>query len=251
MGGKIIVVKRTSDERKTLFIVMPAYNEEDNIEKVLSDWYPKLVLGSENSRVVIADSGSQDRTHEILVSMKNNGYTKLEILSETNQYHGPKLIALYDFAIKHGADYIFQTDSDGQTNPDEFDEFWNIKEQFDGIFGNRTSRGDGKDRALVEKVVCLLLRVYFGIKVPDANAPFRLMKAAVLKKYLYRMPNEYNLPNIIITTFFVKYKENYVFKEISFKPRQAGKNFINIRRIINIGWNALGDFARFKREMDE
>ena len=102
---------------------------------------------SDDSRIVIADSGSTDQTHTILENLKTSRYPKIEILSNTNQYHGPKLIALYDYAIRHGADYIFQTDSDGQTNPDESDSFWTMRTKYDGIFGNRTVRGDGKDRA--------------------------------------------------------------------------------------------------------
>lgn len=233
----------------SLYIVMPAYNEEENIKTVVKQWYSVLDGKGEESKIVIADSGSSDKTHEILLKMKSEGYSKLEILPDTNRYHGPKVIALYDYAIKKGADYIFQTDSDGQTNPEEFAEFWEMRGQYDGIFGNRTVRGDGKDRAFVEKVVCFLLRIYFGVKVPDANAPFRLMKTENVKKYLYKMPKEYNLPNIMMTVYYVYYGEKYLFKEISFKPRQAGVNSINLLRIIEIGWKALGDFWRLKKEM--
>ncbi len=234
---------------ETLFIVMPAYNEEGNIRGVVEQWYPLLEGKSENSKLVIADSGSKDKTHEILVEMKNTDYPKIDILSDTNQYHGPKVIALYDYAIKNGADYIFQTDSDGQTNPDEFVAFWNERERYAGIFGNRTVRGDGKDRAFVEHTVCALLKLYFGVSVPDANAPFRLMKADVVKKYLYKLPKDYNLPNIMMTTYFAHYKEKMTFKEISFKPRQAGVNSINIPKIIKIGWKALIDFGKLKKGM--
>ena len=232
----------------SLYIVLPAYNEEANIESVVKQWYPHLSGKHESSRLVIADSGSTDRTHDILVNMQKE-YPKLVILAETNRYHGPKLIALYDLAIKNNIDYIFQTDSDGQTNPDEFNAFWEERDKYDGIFGNRTVRGDGNDRAFVEKVVCFLLRLYFNVKVPDANAPFRLLKTDVVKKYLYRMAPDYNLPNIMLTTYFAFYNEKICFKEITFKPRQAGTNSINIPRIIKIGWNALGDFAGFKKGM--
>lgn len=232
----------------SLYIVMPAYNEEANIESVVKQWYPHLTGKHENSRLVIADSGSNDRTHDILVDMQKE-YPQLEILADTNRYHGPKLIALYDLAIKNNIDYIFQTDSDGQTNPDEFNAFWEMRDKYDGIFGNRTVRGDGNDRAFVEKVVCFLLRLYFKVDVPDANAPFRLLKTEVVKKYLYRMAPDYNLPNIMLTTYFSFYNEKICFKEITFKPRQAGTNSINIPRIVKIGWSALGDFARFKKGM--
>ena len=232
-----------------LYIVMPAYNEEDNIQAVVEQWYPILEGKSKDSRIVIADSGSNDRTNDVLMNLKSSKYKQIEILSDTNQYHGPKVIALYDYAIRKCADYIFQTDSDGQTNPEEFEAFWNERNKFDCIMGNRTVREDGKDRAFVEKVVCILLKLYFGVDVPDANAPFRLMKADIVKKYLYKLPSDYNIPNIMMTTFFVKYNEKIKFKNISFKPRQAGVNSINIPRIIKIGWNALGDFKKFKKDM--
>ena len=54
----------------TLYIVMPAYNEEGNIEEVVKSWYPLLSGKSEDSRLVVADSGSKDRTHAILEEMR-------------------------------------------------------------------------------------------------------------------------------------------------------------------------------------
>lgn len=236
--------------KKSLYIVMPAYNEEENIEQVIKSWYPLIEEEdrADISRLVVADSGSSDRTHEILIKLQKN-YPKLQILVDTEKQHGPKVLALYKYAIAQGADYIFQTDSDGQTDPTEFENFWKMTEEYDLIIGNRTVRGDGKSRAYVEKVVCLLLRIYFGVKVPDANAPFRLMKAGIVNKYINRMPDDYNIPNIMLTTYFKYYDEKMLFKEISFRPRQAGNNSINILGIMKIGWKALGDFRRFKREM--
>lgn len=232
----------------SLYIVMPAYNEAENIESVVSSWYPVLDGKSEDSRLVIADSGSSDGTHEILQRLSSK-YGKLRILSDTGKSHGEKLMALYNYTITNGADYVFQTDSDGQTDPDEFPVFWDMRKEYDGIFGNRQVRGDGRMRAFVEHVVCFLLKIYFGVSLPDANAPFRLMKTEILKKYLYRLPDDYNIPNIMMTTYFAFYKEKTTFREITFKLRQGGKNTVNLSKIIKIGWKALGDFRRLKKEM--
>lgn len=227
---------------------MPAYNEEANIEQTVKSWYRILDGKSKDSRLVVADSGSSDSTHRILESLKEK-YVQLEMLDTIDRQHGPKVIALYDYAIKNGADYIFQTDSDGQTSPGDFDSFWELRKEYDGVFGHRNERGDGKLRSFVEKVVCALLYIYFGLKIPDANAPFRLMKADTVKKYLYKLPTDYNIPNIMITTYFVYYKEAVAFKTISFRERLAGVNSINIPKIIKIGWEALSDFKNFKEEM--
>ncbi len=232
----------------SLYLVMPAYNEEANIEEVVRAWYPALEGKDEASRMVVADSGSTDGTHAILEGLREE-FPKLEILSDTGKQHGPKVIALYDYAIKNGADYIFQTDSDGQTDPAEFARFWNLRERYAGIFGFRKERGDGKIRAFVERVVCLLLGLYFHVTVPDANAPFRLMRAEAVEKYLYRMDPDYNLPNIMLTTFFAYYKEKIRFRKITFRPRQAGVNSVNVPKIVKIGWKALGDFRAFKKAM--
>lgn len=227
---------------------MPAYNEEENIRTVIEDWYPLVRDLGEFSKLVVADSGSTDSTHEILLDLQQNK-PQIVILSDTGKQHGPKVIALYDYAIKQDATYIFQTDSDGQTDPKEFHAFWELRNQYDGVFGERVIREDGKSRALVEKVVCFLLRIYFGVKISDANAPFRLMRTETVKKYLYQLPRDYNLPNIMVTTYFSYYKERILFRPITFRPRQGGVNSINIPKIFKIGWKALGDFRMLKKGM--
>lgn len=204
----------------SLYIVMPAYNEEETITEVVQAWYPILEGKSKESRLVIADNGSTDKTHEILLELQEK-YPQLEVLEDTLKQHGPKLIALYRYAREKKVDYVFQTDSDGQTNPDEFADFWRLRNQYDAVIGHRSVRGDGKSRAFVEQVVCFLLKLYFNVRVPDANAPFRLMKVDIISKYIDRFESDYNLPNIMLTTFFAHYKEKLTFREITFKPRQG------------------------------
>lgn len=231
-----------------LYIVMPAYNEEANIEAVVRSWYPNLEEKDRNSRLVVADSGSADRTDAILRELQKE-FPQLEILTDSEKQHGPKVMALYQLAIDRKADFVFQTDSDGQTDPAEFAEFWEQRDQYDGIFGQRSVRGDGKSRAMVEKVVCLLLRLYFGVRVPDANAPFRLMNTEAVARYIGRLPENYALPNIMMTAWFAHGKERILFREITFRPRQGGKNSINIRRIFGIGRQAMKDFRKFRTQM--
>ncbi|MCF0129461.1 MAG: glycosyltransferase family 2 protein [Pseudobutyrivibrio sp.] len=233
-----------------LYIVMPAYNEEANIERTVSEWYPIIEKhgGEGKSRLVIFNDGSRDNTFEKGKALMEK-YPQFEMIDKANSGHGPTVIKAYKYAISQGADFVFQTDSDGQTNPEEFEAFWQDRENNDAIIGVRLQRGDGKDRAFVERVVCLLLRIYFGVKVKDANAPFRLMRATELEKYLSKLPEDYNIPNIMLTTYFTFYKSRVSFKEISFKPRNAGTNSMNVKKIIGIGIKALGDFHRLKKAM--
>lgn len=231
-----------------LYIVIPAYNESANIRQTVEDWYPVVEAHGENSKLVIINDGSKDNTLEILEEMAKDR-PLMVALSKKNGGHGSTVLYGYRYAINEHSDYIFQTDSDGQTNPAEFEAFWAERDSHDAILGVRTVRGDGKSRKFVENVVCLLLRLIFHVRVHDANAPFRLMRTELVNKYIDRLPANYNLPNIMFTTYFAYYKENLAFREISFKPRQGGTNSINIKKIIKIGWKAMSDFFAFKKDM--
>ena len=233
----------------SLYIVIPAYNEEENIEQCVSDWYKVInKFGDEKSRLVIIDDGSRDNTYKKLKELAQDR-PRLIALTKRNGGHGAAVLFGYRYAIEEGADWIFQTDSDGQTNPDEFEAFWEARKDYNAILGNRVTREDGKDRKFVENTVCVLLRIIFSVGVQDANAPFRLMKADLLKKYINKLPADFNIPNIMFTTYFVHYEEKVLFIPISFKPRINGKNSINPRKIIKIGWNAVWDFRKLKKEM--
>lgn len=234
----------------TLFIIVPAYNESANIKNFINDWYP--VIENHNtsgqSRLVIINDGSKDNTEEILKKCATDR-PLLVPLTKPNGGHGDTLLFGYSYAIEHGADYIFQTDSDGQTLPSEFDSFWEDRNNFDAIFGNRTDRKDGSSRIFVEKTLCFILRMIFGIKVPDANAPFRLMKSSTVAKYINKMPQHYNLPNVMLVTYCKYYNDRITFKPITFRPRQGGVNSINIKSIVKIGQKALKDFKEMKKAM--
>ena len=232
----------------TLYIVIPAYNESENIKRTIEEWCPVVEKhnGGGASRLVIINDGSRDDTYEI-ASAECETHPLLTVLTKPNGGHGSTVLYGYRYALENGADYIFQTDSDGQTDPAEFEKFWQIREGYDAIFGNRTSRGDGFSRAVVEKVLCAVLWTYFHVSVPDANAPFRLMKTDYVAEYLPLMPENYNLPNALLTAFGAYFHRKIRFIPISFKPRQGGTNSINIRKIVKIGRQALHDFCEIQK----
>lgn len=233
-----------------LYIVIPAYNEEDNIEKCVDDWYPIVEKYGDESCLVIINDGSKDSTYGKLKEIAKEK-PLLVPLTKNNGGHGSTVLYGYRYAIENGADWIFQTDSDGQTNPKEFEQFWDKRGEYDAILGNRVVRGDGKDRKFVENTVCFLLRVIFGVKVEDANAPFRLMKSSLVAKYINKLPKDFNIPNIMFTTYFAYFKEKVTFLQISFKPREKGTNSINPKKIIKIGWKAVGDFVKLRKNIND
>ncbi len=234
----------------TLYIIIPAYNEENNIVNCIDDWYPVIEAHNADgcSRLVVVDDGSKDSTHDILCNLAKDRDLLIP-LTKTNGGHGSALIYGYRYAVEQGADWIFQTDSDGQTDPNEFETFWKCRDANDAVIGIRPDRRDGISRKFVENVVCILLKIIFGVKVKDANAPYRLMRSELASKYIDRIPEDFNIPNIMLTTYCVYYKERTEFIPISFIPRQQGKSSINIKKIVRIGLKAISDFRVLKKNM--
>ena len=77
------------------------------------------------------------------------------------------------------------------------------------------------------------------------------MRAELVRKYLAKLPEDFNLPNVMLTTYFAYFHENIAFQDITFKPRQAGTNFINIRKIVRIGLKAVSDFLKLRKNLKE
>ena len=231
-----------------LYIVIPAYNEEETIGAVIKDWYPIVEKLGNHSRLVVIDDGSKDSTYQILQQ-----YAKIRKalvpMTKKNSGHGATLLYGYTYAIKEGADYIFQTDSDGQTLPEEFWDFWERRTSYDMIIGHRRGRQDGLSRIFVTKTLKLILWLCFHVHVTDANAPYRLMKASTLAKYMNIIPKDYNLSNVIISVIYAKMHLAVKYIPVTFRPRQGGTNSINMKKIIKIGKQALMDFTKINRTL--
>ena len=231
-----------------LYIIMPAYNEEVNIESVAKEWHEVVKRISESSRLVIIDDGSKDNTYHKLVEMKEE-LPQLIPLTKPNGGHGATLLYGYEYALNAGADYIFQTDSDGQTLPSEFPGFWDQRKKYDVLIGYRNHREDGASRVFVTKTLKVILFMIFHLKITDANTPYRLMKREILSKHIGRVPDQFNLSNVMLTVLFLDAKENVTFIPITFRPRQGGTNSINLKKITKIGLRAVKDFRIIKKEM--
>jgi hypothetical protein len=93
--------------------------------------------------------------------------------------------------------------------------------------------------------------LFFHVAIEDANTPFRLMEANYLRECITLVPEDYFLSNVLLSVIYTKKKAHMRFVPITFRPRQGGVNSINIPRIIGIGLDAIQDFIRLNRQIDQ
>ncbi len=227
---------------------MPAYNEEANIRTVVEQWHPVVEQIGEDSRVVIVDDGSKDATYRVLEELRAT-YPQLIGLTKKNSGHGSTCLYAYRYAIEQGADYVFQTDSDGQTDPVEFTSFWEQRADYDFLIGARKERQDGFSRVVVTKVLKLVVMFIFGRVIEDANTPFRLMRASKLALLLKEIPQDFFLANVLVSVLAVSENMKTRWIPITFKPRQGGVNSINLKRIMKIGIKSVKDLRKVKKDI--
>ncbi len=230
---------------------MPAYNEEENISSVVRQWHSvveRLRASGFDASLVVANDGSKDSTSSRMHALAGQ-YPFFEPVDKANSGHGATLLFLYHRAISAGADFIFQTDSDGQTEPEEFWQMWEDRNDFDLQVGMRNNRRDGLSRIVVSKVLKGVVRLTFGVKVPDANTPFRLMNVKAIIPVLEKIPTDFFLSNVALAAIAVKFGLRTRWLPVSFRPRQGGVNSINLPRIFKIGCKAVGDLYRMSRSL--
>ncbi|MGD0279239.1 MAG: glycosyltransferase family 2 protein [Smithella sp.] len=213
-----------------LYIVMPSYNEEGVIAKVVDEWHAIVESVGNGSKLAIFNDGSKDNTVRILENIKNK-YPDLIVINKQNTGHGPTCTFAYKYAVAENADWIFQTDSDGQTKSSDFWHFWEKRSVYDFIIGYRAKRGDGCARRFISRTLMLALFVIFNVVVKDANTPFRLMKVDRLRRYIPVVPDNFFLPNTLLTVMITKNKENILWQEITFAPRTSGISSIPLVKI--------------------
>lgn len=171
-------------------------------------------------------------------------------VTKKNSGHGATVLAAYRYALDQGAEYVFQTDSDGQTDPREFWQFWERRHEYDALIGWRNTRQDGISRIVVTRTLKLVVKLCFKVTITDANTPFRLMSAISLRDNIELIPDNFFLSNVLLSVIYAKRHQHVAYIPVTFKPRQGGVNSINLKKIFGIGKQALTDFVRLNREID-
>jgi len=213
----------------SLAIIIPVYNEQDNIQKVLKMWLNKIQsLNLKKFKFIVINDGSTDSTLENIKKIK---FKNLKIINTKNEGHGSACLTGYKFAVRKNYEWIFQIDSDGQCNPKFFKLFIKKTKKNQIIFGYRYKRKDGLLRLFFSKILTILIFLKTNLFIKDSNVPYRLMKSACLKKIIKKFPNKLILKNILISIRLKLFFGHICYVPIVFEKRISGKTKYNLRSL--------------------
>lgn len=234
-------------EPPELALVMPIYNEAVNVHAVVTEWFDWLQSFGVDFIFLAINDGSTDQTAEKLNELASSLGASLKVIDKPNSGHGRSCRHGYELALKEGARWILQVDSDGQCDPTYFRHFYGRRKDHDCLFGYRRTRDDGLGRVLVSFCCRMLLWATTGTYLRDPNVPYRMIRAGALRTALHRIPPDFDLQNIALT-FALKREPELRWKHIPihFRARRAGENSINYPKIIKLGLNLLRDFGRIR-----
>ncbi len=218
-----------------LSVVLPIFNEVENIKPLLDDLLEFFTKKNISFEVLAVNDGSTDGTDEILrkyVPAKN-----IRILEHhRNLGYGAALRSGFEEAW---GDLIFFSDSDRQFDIREISGFLEKIDKYDFVAGFRKKRQDPWFRLFFAWLFSLASRVFFGIKIRDIDCAFKLFKSDVLKKM--HLSSSGALINLEI--FSSAKKSGYKFLQIpvSHFPRKKGKQTGGSPKVII---KALRDFFK-------
>ena len=172
----------------TLYIVIPCYNEEEVLHetvKRLTAKFDKMIEEnsiSENSRIMLVNDGSKDRTWEIINELyTSNKYVTGVCLSRNKGHQNALLAGL--MTAKEYADMVISMDADLQDDVDAVDKF--VEEYKNGaeiVYGVRNSRK--KDTFFKKTTALMFYRLMnkLGVDTVYNHADYRLMSKRALNE---------------------------------------------------------------------
>jgi len=162
-----------------VWVVVPAYNEKENLVPVLEE------LRKAGLSALVIDDGSTDGTYEAAKEKAD-----LVISNDINLGKGMSLKRGIAYLLKNqDFDYIITMDSDGQHSHKDIEKF--LEEAEKGtpfVIGNRMDNPIGmpKIRVITNKFMSWFISKIAGVKIPDTQCGFRLIKREVLEKVIIR-----------------------------------------------------------------
>jgi len=181
---------------ESLVVVMPVYNEGARLAVTLDEWTRTLARLPDCSwRLEVYDDGSRDDSPARLRAFAARE-SRVRVHAQPNAGHGPTVLAGYRAATE--ADWIFQTDSDGDLDPAALEELWRSRGDADFLAGRRTGRRQNPLRAALSCVSRWAVRLRFGRAIADVNVPFRLMRRTAFAPLFARVPARAFAPNVLL-----------------------------------------------------
>ena len=227
---------------------MPAYNEENCIDKVVRSWMINVVNKHPGSEMLVINDGSRDNTRQVLDKLKEE-FKGFKVIHKINEGHGATIVRGYTESTKTRHKWVFQTDSDNQFFPKDFDKLWECRHKSNFILGNRFKRFDPLYRLILTKISVMLITVLFGCYIKDPNVPYRLIKVDYLTKLLSVLPKNLFAPNIILSILAFKNSQDLISIPISHKERKTGKISIVKWELIKVCFKMVKDLVLFRLKL--
>lgn len=210
-------------------VVIPAYNEENNIKPMVERCQAYLKDNFLNYEIIIVDDGSTDNTGKIIdaLAQMHKGIVKV-IHHHSNQGYGAALRT--GFYNSHG-DLVFYTDSDNQFDIGQINEFMPFVDSFDILLGYRYCRHDPFYRLIISWCYNFLVSLIFNLRVKDVNAAFKIFHRYVFKDIDIKSDEFFVDAEIIAKARH----NNYTIFERPVRHfyRQQGNTTINYRHVIS------------------
>ena len=212
-------------EASSLTIVIPCYNEGDNIPV----FFPKLLAfaAERNFRVIAVDDGSRDNTRELLERFAADE-PRLSVIRH-------KLNRGYGAAIKSGlraveTEYAITIDADGQHRLEDVEKcFEHIRgTDADLVVGVRTNNASGSYRTLGKWVIRAFAGTLLKLPVRDLNSGMKCYRMSETMSYLELCPDTMAFSDVMLL-LMVNDRKLVSEVDIEVAPRIAGKSTIGTR----------------------
>jgi glycosyltransferase involved in cell wall biosynthesis len=228
-------------DKINISVFFPCYNEEKNIEKLLTNSLNFLPTIAYEYEVIVVDDGSIDSTLKIAqIFSRENPHVKI-VHHEINRGYGAALRSGFENCSKN---YIFFTDGDNQFDITEMTKLLPYIRDYDIVAGYRLKRRDNFIRKINEFNFNRLIRLLFGLKVRDLNCAFKIYKKEVIKSLKLRSTLAF-----INSELLIRAKEKgFTIKEVGIThyPRQWGtQTGANVKVILG----SLFELFKLRREL--
>lgn len=224
------------DKTRKVLIIIPAYNESENIEQVIgriTAHQPDIQPAGGGFRYdyLIVNDGSTDSTLKIC-RKRQYQYIDLPI----NLGIGGAVQAGYAYACKNDYDIAVQIDGDGQHDIAYLEELLQplISGEADVVIGSRFLRREGFQSSMARRtgvrMLSVLIRMTTGKKIYDVTSGYRAVNRKFIEIYSKDYPTDYPEPEAIVTA--VMYKGKVMEVPVQMKAREGGKSSITFRKSI-------------------